>query len=48
MQFTQLLQKIEELETILQESNKEIREKYYVLLDKLTTELEEKIRKRDY
>jgi len=44
MQFTQLLQQIEELETIIQESNKETKEKYNIELEFLNKILEEKIR----
>ena len=48
MTFNQLLEQIEELEIMIQEANKKTREKYYVKLDILNKELEEKIRKQKY
>jgi uncharacterized protein YaaN involved in tellurite resistance len=48
MTFSQLLERIDEVEQQIQETTETRRQKYYDLLDKLNAELEDKIRRRDY
>jgi hypothetical protein len=48
MTFAQLLERIDEVEVMVQECSKECREKYYNLLDELNTELENRIRHGNY